>query len=369
MGAPLGYAAYQLSQPAGRSLSMTSKVTVKRGDEILEGPYPKRFIDFIGQDTARLQIMAAITSALQRGEVMDHVLLASGFAGVGKTALGRLTAHQLGTGFVELGGKVKDVDAAAALKEMQDGDVLFLDEVHRMVQGGKGGAEWLLTLMQDGTLQTPGGIIQAPKITVIAATTDKQKLPETILGRFAIVPPLEPYTSGEAFEIVKLTAKGLGFGGEHLPMPEGAWITKVARAADNNPRRIRMLLKTVRDVAISSKDEDGTPGNLSDEGYDLRTALQWSGLTEDGLTQEMQDYLTTLVAYGGSAGAATLKMALHESDIMQVERALIQKGFIVVTPRGRQLTEFGAPRAEEVAVAQVATARHREAASQKEHTA
>lgn len=370
MAAPLSYAAYRLSQAEPHSLSMTTKVTVKHGAEILEGPYPQQFTDFIGQDTARLQIMAAVTSALQRNALMGHMLLASGFPGIGKTALARLTAHLLGVGFVELGGKVREVDAAAALKEMADGDVLFLDEIHRMVQGGKAGAEWLLTLMQDGVLHTPSGIVRAPAITVIAATTDKQRLPQTILDRFAITPPLESYTAGQAHEIAELTAKRLGYGGEYLPMPtERAWLDKVARACDNNPRRIGNLLGVIRDVAISSKGDDGTPGNLSADGYDISLALEWSGLTEDGLTQDMQDYLTTLVAYDGVAGAQTLRMALHEADINQTERALIQKGLIVITPRGRQLTDFGTPRAEEVARAQLAAARQRESNSQKERTA
>lgn len=361
MSAPISFAAYQFTKEPPASLNATAKVTVKRGAEILAGPYPQSFNDFIGQEAARLQITSAVIAALQTKKVMRHVLFASGFPGVGKTALARLTAHLLDVGFVELGGKVRDVDAAAALKEMQDGDVLFLDEIHRLVQGGKASAEWLLTLMQDGVLHTPTGVVQAPDITVIAATTDKQKLPQTILDRFKIVPPLEPYSAAEAIEIARLTAAQVGYGGEHLPMPtESAWLTKVVRACDNNPRRIGTLLESNRDVAIASRDEAGSPGNLSEDGYDISLALTWAGLTEDGLTQEMQDYLTTLVHYGGSAGAATLKMALHESDIVHTERALIQKGFIIITPRGRLLTDLGTPRAQEIARGQFAAAADKE---------
>ena len=114
----VGYLAAMMARDESpRSLgSLHSKITVRRGAEILEGPYPKRFTEFVGQENAVLQIITAVTSAIERQVPMRHVLLASGYPGVGKTALGRLTADLLGTGFVELGGKVKDVDAAAAIR-------------------------------------------------------------------------------------------------------------------------------------------------------------------------------------------------------------------------------------------------------------
>lgn len=361
MGMPIGYLAHTLSRDAPASMTRASKVVVKRDLDILDGPYPKRFADFVGQQRARAQITAAIISAQERDARMDHMLLASGLPGIGKTALSRLTAYSLGVGFVELGGAVTDKDAAAALKEMQDRDVLFLDEIHRLVSGGKARAEWLLTLLQDGTLHTPSGTVQAPDITVIAATTDAQKLPETILDRFKIKPKLDYYTGNEAAEIARLTATRLGFG-THLPMPGTTdWLAAVARACDNNPRRIDTLLGTVRDIAISSRDEAGTPGNLSEEGYSLDLALDWEGVTFDGLTMVMQDYLAALHHYDGVAGAATLKAALNESDLTLTEKALIQRGYIIVAPKGRVLTESGAERAEQLAFTQLATARAREA--------
>jgi Holliday junction DNA helicase RuvB len=350
MPTQMGYAAYRLSQeePENRRFGGHSKVTVKRGDDITHGPYPKHFTDFIGQEKARLQIIAAISSAIERGEPMDHMLLASSFPGIGKTALSRLTARLLDVGFVELGGKVRDADAAAAIREMQDGDVLFLDELHRLVQGGKAGAEWLLTLLHDGELHTPQGVVVAPRITVIAATTDAQRLPETILDRFILKPILDTYTKAEAVQIARLHADRLGFG-DVLPMPESnVWLERVATASDNNPRRIGNLLSTVRDSAITARKE-GIEGYLTEEGYDITEALDWSGLTEDGLTMGMQEYLGALFLNGGKAGIGTIKASINEEVVTHTEKALIQRGYVVVTGSGRSLTDYGMERAEEVA--------------------
>ena len=313
---------------------------IKRGMEILEGPYPKSFADFIGQGKAVAQIGAAIASATVLHEPMGHMLLASGYPGVGKTALARLTAFKMDVGMVELSGLVSDKDAAAALKVMRDGDVLLIDEIHRLVGYGKSRAEWLLTLLQDGELHMPTGVIQAPRITVIAATTDKEKLPQTILDRFTVQPILEPYSAQEGVQIGVLAARRLGFG-DHLPMPPtNDWLVAVTRAAKNNPRRIGQLLSTVRDVALSSEC-----ANLTDAGYDITQALDWNGLTEDGITRSGQDYLISLLAYGGMAGLASIKALLNEEQLVHTERELIQEGFVAVTARGRMLTEYGEERA------------------------
>jgi holliday junction DNA helicase RuvB len=315
---------------------------VKRGDEILAGPYPKSFSEFIGQTTAVSQIMASITTSLMLKQPMDHILLASGQPGVGKTALSRLIASNLGAGMVELSGLVTDKDAAAAIKVMQDGDVLFLDEIHRLFANGKARAEWLLTLLQDGELHMPTGVVVAPKITVIAATTDREKLPQTILDRFTTQPILAPYTLEEGVRIAISQAKRLGFGGEHLPMPaSNSWLAAVSRATKQNPRRTGQLLATVRDVSLSSK-----LSNLDDDGYDISVALKWNGLTEDGITRVGQDYLVGLLAYGGTAGISTLKALLGEELLTHTERELIQDGYVEITPRGRMLTDFGTARAD-----------------------
>jgi len=124
----------------------------------------------------------------------------------------------------------------------------------------------------------------------------------------------------------------------------GDWLRAAASAARHNPRRIGKLLSSVRDVALSTKGS-----NLSDAGYDITMALEWNGLTQDGITRGGQDYLLGLLAYGGTAGQSTLKALLNEELLVQTERDLIQDGFVEVTPRGRTLTDYGNERAIQLA--------------------
>lgn len=315
--------------------------TVKRGTDILRPYDPKRFDDFVGQTIARSMIIAAVKSAIRRDRPLGHILLASGLPGVGKTTLARLTATLLDTGFVELGGVINERDAIKALRVMEDGDVLFLDEIHRLVSSGKARAEWLLTFLEDGVIQTPGGTFEAPNITVIAATTDAEKLPATILDRF-MRPVLEEYTEAEAVQIAAGVALRMGYGTAELPMPSKTeWLQRVARASNNNPRLVTRLLEQVRDIAIS-----GDLSNLQNDEYDISQALVWSGLTEDGLTAQAQNYLIALYVSNGTAGVKTISAAIGEEQVAQTERLLIHKGLIVINSRGRSLTDLGDERAE-----------------------
>jgi Holliday junction resolvasome RuvABC ATP-dependent DNA helicase subunit len=278
-------------------------------------------------------------------EATDSLYVTERFVVTHNTALARLTAHQIGKGFIELGGNVSDKDAVKALKVMQDGDILFIDEIHRLVASGKSRAEWLLTLLQDGELHMPTGVITAPLITIIAATTDREKLPQTILDRFPIQPVLLPYTIEEAIQIGALSARRLGFG-ELIPMPERTdWLTGVALASENNPRRMGNLLMSVRDIALATD-----LSNLHDDQYTLDEALTWNGLTADGLTRVAQDFLLALFALGGTAGISSVKAMVGEEQVTQTERSLIQRGFVTITPRGRELTEFGEDRTRELAI-------------------
>jgi Holliday junction resolvasome RuvABC ATP-dependent DNA helicase subunit len=337
----LSMAAWRLSKGSGGGGGLGAKRKV--GAEIFgDGPYPHTFSEFIGQETARLQILTAVHAARKTGTVMDHMLLSSGTPGIGKTTLAKLTAAFLDVGMVELGGLVGDREVKAALHTMRRGDVLFLDEIHRLFNRGKARAEWLLQLMQDGELVTPTGVVTSPGITIIGATTDAQKLPETILDRFVLRPVLDPYTDAEAARIAKAHAKRLGFGTvDGLPMPEqDAWLTRVAMACNNNPRRMGMLLISVRNIALS----EGAA--LGPEGYDLTTALAWGRLTDDGLDSLAQGYLTGLYGYGGHAGINTLRALLDEEQLRITEKLLIQKGMVQVTSKGRELTGMGFERAQ-----------------------
>ncbi len=324
--------AWKLSYASTRGGGGKSHVEVKRGADAIfgTGPYPRDLTQFVGQETAKQQLMTAMLSASARGVAMDHVLLASGHPGIGKTTLGKIIANSLGVGYVELGGQVKEKDVQAAIESMKDGDVLFLDEVHRLVAFGKRNAEWLLQLLQDGVLVLPTGVVKCPNITIIAATTDAQKLPQTILDRFTIQPVLEPYSDIEAVEIARVSASRL-----NVTLHDGH-LHRVAMAADQNPRVIGRLLMTVRDIMLANP---GCPDPVAQ-------AMTWTGYSPDGLSRKSQDYLMLLFGYGGTAGLSTLKAALNESEIGQTEQMLIQRGFISITGKGRELTRLGSQRAE-----------------------
>jgi Holliday junction DNA helicase RuvB len=308
----------------------------KRGEEIFgDGPYPRSWDQFIGQDTAIRHLKAVIASARARGTRPDHILLASGMGGVGKSSLARLIAYLLGVGFMELSGPVSVEEARAALRGMQNGDVLFLDEIHQLVTGGKGKAEWLLHLLQDGRLLTAAGSEPMPDVTIIGATTDAQRLPTTILGRFKVRPVLEAYTDEEALRIIKGMAYKLEFGSELYPMPPDDTLAALATAANNAPRDMTALLVAYRDTYY-----DGEPG------FDINTAMAWAGVSSDGLNRIAQDYLLVLVSCEGKASLATIAGMLGEpGPLAHTENLLGQRGYITIESGGRRLTVDGVRRA------------------------
>jgi len=309
-------------------------VDIKRGDAIFgdSGIYPMRMDEFIGQEQARMQLLIAIRAAQTRRAPLPHTLFASGQPGIGKTTLAKLVAHTMGVGFVEVGGNVTLKDIKPIVTAMSDGDILFIDEIHQMVATKRVNAEWLLQLMTDGNLVTPTGVIHCPKITVIGASTDAQKLPRPILDRFKIQPELNAYTEVEAVEIAKVTAKRLD-----LLLQPGEF-HQIAAAADYNPRIIATLLEQVRDLKLVQYAD----------GDIIATALKWSGFSPDGLSRLEQDYLMLLLGYGGVASAATMKAVLNESVLDHSERTLIGKGYIQIVSKGRELTELGITRAREL---------------------
>lgn len=300
-----------------------------RGADIIAGPdVPASLADFVGQDQAIARLRMAIASAKARGARMDHVLLASGLHGVGKTTLAKLIAYEMGVGFLELSGAVSAEEARTALTGMGDGDVLFYDEIHLAVAGGKAKAEWLLHLLQGGSITTGAGVQKMADVTVIAATTDAQRLPATLLSRFLLTPTLVPYDNDQADHVAASLASRMGVA------TTDAVLSAVARAANNSPREMKALLVTVRDqIAIGA-------------GVDFEQVLAFAGRTSDGLDSIAQDYLMTLlVTCSGVGGQSTIAGALGEPGPLGLtEQMLVQRGFIEIAPRGRVLTDAGAAR-------------------------
>ena len=316
----------------------------KKGDEIFEGTdYPRAWTEFVGQTKAMSQLRAACYTAQVCGAPLGHVLLASGLHGIGKTSMAKIIAADMGVGIVEVSGKISLAEIRPVLKQMEDGDVLFIDEIHQLVSGGKSKAEWLLHLLQDGVLMTSKGAEQVPQITVVAATTDVQQLPETIISRFRYKPELIGYTVDEAVVIAEGMARKVGFDNVLLPAPSKETLRAISLAANCGPRDIKGLLYQLKDAAIcrySTPDEAGT--------YDLTTTLDWAGLSYDGLNTLAQDYLCVMLTAQSESDFVALKTITSKlgepGPVHHTEQLLLQKNYITINPRGRRLTSEGVQR-------------------------
>jgi Holliday junction DNA helicase RuvB len=309
-------------------------------DGFANGDYPEQWSEFIGQEKAKSQIQLAVDSATIRGQSMDHMLIASGTPGIGKTSLALLAARQMDARIVTVSGKVDAGAANMLFAEMEDGDVLFIDEAHKMVDGGKKDAEWLLHYLQDGVMLGAYRQEWVPKVTIIAATTEAGRLPTTVIGRFPVRPQLVAYTEEEGAAIVRSLAHRVI--GEYGPLPTAENCMTVALAGNCNPRAIRQILVTTRDMLVT-----GLIGFDPESGYDIVAVLDWHGITPDGLDSTAQRYLQILTEdFSGKAGQKAIEERLQEpGGLAEVERVLIEKHLITKTPSGRQITMGGARRA------------------------
>lgn len=314
----------------------TALIAPKRGDAIFEGTdYPREWADFIGQEDAKEQLQIRITAAIARGSRLDHMLVESGVAGVGKTTLATLTAYQMGVGFLQASGPISVDKARELLKSMSDRDILFLDEVHTMVAGNKTRADWILPLMTEGKLYTDRGAETMPDVTIMAATTDVGRLPATMISRFMIRPAIVEYTNREASLIAINLAGRMG-----VDLPADI-APAVARAADKNPRVMRKILIALRDL------QEGRPGTEPD----IEKALKWAGVSYDGLSTMCLHILMILAtSKNHTASIDTIKGKLGEpGPLRHEEQMLLQRDLIAISGTGRTLTDAGRRRALEEA--------------------
>lgn len=197
----------------------------------------------------------------------------------------------------------------------------------------------------------PLGPEEQPKVTLIGCTTDAGRLPEAILDRFKLQPDLEDYSDAQAADIALIMCDRVFTG---LTPPSRANCAAIAMAANNNPRRIKALLETLRDIVLVTEAKW-----TKARGYDLTELFDNFGLTRDGLTPTAQQYLMTLYSdfAGEPAGAAAMKDRLQEPGGLDlVERVLMHKGLIAKTKTGRTLTQPGIRRARRLVDDGVATA-------------
>jgi Holliday junction DNA helicase RuvB len=313
-------------------------VTPERRDEdIAEASLrPQKLAEFIGQEQARKNLGVFIAAARGRHEALDHVLFV-GPPGLGKTTLAQIVARELAVNFRATSGPViaKAGDLAALLTNLEERDVLFIDEIHRLNPAVE---EILYPAMEDFQLDLIIGEgpaarsvkIDLARFTLVGATTRAGLLTNPLRDRFGIPIRLNFYTEAELELIVTRGARVLGIG----MTPDGA--NEIARRARGTPRIAGRLLRRVRDFA-NVEDAAAIDRKLADR------ALLALEVDAAGLDAMDRRYLTTIALNygGGPVGVETIAAALSEPrDAIEeiIEPFLIQRGLVQRTPRGRLLT-------------------------------
>ena len=299
---------------------------------------PKTLNDYVGQDKAKENLKVYIEAAKMRGESLDHVLL-YGPPGLGKTTLSNIIANELGVNIRITSGPAieKQGDLAALLTNLNQGDVLFIDEIHRLSRSVE---EILYPAMEDYALDIIIGKgpaarsirIDLPKFTLIGATTRAGQLTTPLRDRFGVLLKLELYTPEELALIVRRSAGILGI----AITEDGSY--EIASRSRGTPRIANRLLKRVRDFAMVS-GKDTIDSEIA--GY----ALNKLEIDELGLDNTDRNMLEAIIKYydGGPVGLDTLAATIGEEAVTiedVYEPYLMQLGFLSRTPRGRCVTRL-----------------------------
>jgi len=301
---------------------------------------PKRFSDFIGQGSIKKNLYIYIEASKKRGDVLDHILF-SGSQGLGKTTLSQIIANEINVDIKATSGPILDKpgDLAGILTNLQQGDILFIDEIHRL---NKTTEEYLYSAMEDYSIdilidQGPSARsvkISLPRFTLIGATTREGLLTPSFRARFGVLERMDFYPWEELKEIAIKSANTL-----KIEIDEkGAEM--IAKCSRGTPRIVNRFIRRIRDVAQVEGGNKITE-SITELGFNML------GVDKDGFGDLDRKILNAIIQHGGGpVGLKTIAVSVNEQEdtIEEVyEPFLIQKGYLSKTPRGRVAT----PRAYE----------------------
>ena len=316
----------------------TSEALNRRNSTFDNRLRPVEFSEFVGQQKIRDRLMLAVQAAKERGETLDHVLF-SGPPGLGKTTLSYILGEAMGVRVKTTSGPVltKPADLAGLLTSLEAGDIVFIDEIHRMAKTVE---EYLYSAMEDFAIdimidQGPNARsvrLELPRFTLVGATTRIGLIAAPLRARFGLVNRLDYYEPAKLAEIVERSAAKLGVEIE----PDGA--LEIARRARGTPRIANNLLRRVRDYAQVKADNRIT-GEVAKDSLEL-LEIDPHGLDE----MDVKILETVCVKFGGGpVGLSTIAVSVgEEPDTVEeaYEPFLIMEGYLDRTPKGRVATDL-----------------------------